>query len=119
MNDKQCQTCGGTFFEWTDSHGEVSCRQCGTPYQLLVYDESKKRIPDAPFEINMMDNYVPLLRRYWNETRKHMGLGSYWDEKYPDNKEAFYQWLGTQPDAPAEVVDFLAKQVPTFPASRP
>jgi hypothetical protein len=98
MERGKCEICDDAIsYEWTDLHGEAICWRCGTPYQLYQYDENKKRIPDAEPTINIKDEYIPMLKQYWNENKKHMGLGTYLGKpKYPEKHHAFFDWLDTQ-----------------------
>lgn len=92
----QCLICDDEqmAFEWTDLHGEGTCYQCGTPYQILRYDEHRKRIEGAEPSINIQDEYIPWLRKYWEETHRRMGLGQFLGTpKYVADRMAFNAWL--------------------------
>lgn len=101
MNDKflerdafKCLICKTTLFcEWTDRHGEGACLKCGAPYQLIQRDESQK-VLDVDPSINVSDEYLPYLSRYWVETSRHMGLGDFLGPpKNPKGRNAFFDWL--------------------------
>jgi hypothetical protein len=97
--DWKCEVCGSKSVTWTDYHGEAVCMTCGTPYQILQYDENNKPIKDAVPRMNIKAEYVPLLRQYWNEAHRYMGLGSYMGQcPCPDDRKAFHEWLAQQPE---------------------
>lgn len=95
--NKTCLVCGFNYFEWTDFHGEASCLQCGSPHQVLFYDENKKLI-ETPVKLNISDKYIPFLKRYWDEQKDHMGLGTYMGDKRENKRDKFYKWLDEQPE---------------------
>ncbi len=83
-------------FSWTDKHGEAYCRRCGTPYQLL--DKGQRIMP----ECNIAEHAIPVLRRYFAETSRGNGLGTFiiWRD-YPDQQEdrrAFNAWCDAHPE---------------------
>ncbi|HZW04265.1 MAG TPA: hypothetical protein VFF68_10085 [Anaerolineaceae bacterium] len=90
----KCQICESdpAGFQWTDLHGEAICSTCGTPYQILQYDENKKRIEAEP-KINIKAEYIPWMQRYWQETKRFMGLGTYMRIPRPDDYDAFMSWM--------------------------
>ena len=75
---------------WTDLHGEAVCLTCGAPYQLLHY-EGKQRVTRPP-RLKCRDEYVSRLRRYWQETRKPSGFGTYIRHPEPEHLNAFVEW---------------------------
>ena len=95
----ECEICNDELVcEWSDVHGEGVCLNCGTPYQLLQYDDNNKRIVDAAPKINIKPEYIPLLKKYWSETGEHMGLGTYLlESKHLDRTRAFHAWLDSHP----------------------
>jgi hypothetical protein len=99
-----CQICGHElYYRWSDLHGEGVCSTCGTPYQILQYDEQNRRIPDAAPSINVRDEYVPWLKRYWEETHQHMGLGQYvLAVPYAKKRKAFNDWMDQHCTIPKE-----------------
>ena len=104
-----CAICENDLvFEWTDYHGEGICVACGANYQLYQYDENKKRI-DAPPKLKMFDKYIPWAKRYWSETNRSMGLGSYLGRHpNPGNRDAFFQWM----DMHCTEEDYLKQKQP-------
>jgi len=99
----KCQICENDLFgPWSDLHGEIVCSTCGSPYQILHYDESNKRIDKSP-SINIKDYYVPFLCQYWQETKQHMGLGTFLGRgpRY-DEYRAFMNWLNANAPVPQE-----------------
>lgn len=99
--DFTCVVCGDNppTWTWSDLHGEAMCIKCGTPYQLIQYEEvdgERKRL-DAPPKINIKPGYIPILKQYWEETKKFTGLGTIMiGRDYPECVEgckAFYKWL--------------------------
>ena len=62
---------------WTDLHGEGVCLNCEAPYQLIQYDKDDNRIENPTPRCNIHDDYIPLLREYWEEKCRPMGLGTY------------------------------------------
>jgi len=93
----RCQVCGkSTGFNWSDLHGEAMCNTCGTPYQIIQYNEDKTR-KDAPPRLNLKDEWVSVAQEYWNETHTYMGLGTIMIARdYPEciaGKEKFYDWV--------------------------
>ena len=92
-----CVICGESVgFNWSDQHGEGMCNRCGTPYQLLK--EGKK----IELELNIKEEWIPILKQYWNETHKYTGLGVILIARdYPEcveGTEKFYEWLDKHPE---------------------
>lgn len=80
-------------YSWTDYSGEGYCVRCGTPYQLQW---GKLSGGDEYPRMNIRPESIPILRRYWQETGKPNGLGTFfmWDD-YPDQleaRQAFNHW---------------------------
>ena len=83
---------------WTDTHGIAQCIHCGTPYRIFHYEgegENSKRVDKAPACV-VLPAWVPLLRRYREET-KHMIPGGHsfspdYEVAKPDDFEAFNSW---------------------------
>jgi hypothetical protein len=93
----KCLVCGKELAcRWTDYHGEGVCLTCGTPYQLIHYDENNKRIERSP-QINIKKEYIAKLQQYWEETKKTMSLGIYLGRNpEPENYNAVIEWLDRQ-----------------------
>ncbi len=85
------------LWSWTDTHGIAQC-QCGTPYRLYHYEgegDQQKRVDKAP-ECCVMVSWVPLLRRYLEETGHKIPGGHSFAEDYeiakPADFKAFNDW---------------------------
>jgi len=92
-NNDPCEICGQSVgFNWSDLNGEGMCNSCGTPYNLRK----------TPRKINIKETWVPVLKKYWQETEQYMGLGQIVIERdYPEaitGREAFNSWLDKNPD---------------------
>ena len=101
MEDFKCLVCGmcPCSFEWTDFHGEGTCICCGTAYQLIQYDEDDKRINGAIPKHNVKESWVPLIKKYWEETKAPMGDGRFLGPpKYPERRRASNRWLDEHKD---------------------
>lgn len=102
-NDFICEICGETNkgFNWSDYHGEGMCNICGTPYQIVQYDENNKRL-DIPPKIKIKPEWIPVLSQYWNETKKYMGLGTIMiGRDYPEcveGRQFLNEWLDNHKD---------------------
>ena len=93
--DKNCIVCDQRpTWAWTDTHGVAQCVHCGTPYRLYHY-EGDKRVEKAP-ECQALPAWVPLLRRYREETKHKIPGGFSFSAGYevaqPDDFEAFNAW---------------------------
>lgn len=102
--DFTCIICNDNPMTWTwgDVHGEAMCVKCGTPYQLLQYDENKERIKGATPKLNIKESWIPVLKTYWEETHSFIGLASImiWRD-YPECEEGqrkFNDWLDEHPE---------------------
>lgn len=91
--DFACQVCNESAgFNWSDLHGEGMCNRCGTPYN----------IKEKPHQINIREEWIPVFKTYWEETREYMGMGQIvvWRD-YPEcerGRRKFYEWLDEHPD---------------------
>lgn len=102
--DYTCLICGDDPVQWTwgDAHGEAMCVKCGTPYQLLQYDEDRQRIAGVSPKPNIEESWIPILKAYWEETHNFIGLATImmWRD-YPECEEGqrkFYAWLDEHPE---------------------
>ena len=92
-----CQICDkeNPSFAWTYTYGVAQCLQCGAPYRLYHYVDNKRVDKEPTLEIN--PKYIPLLRRYYKETKRIMPGGHSFPDGYEvaseDDKEAFYDWM--------------------------
>lgn len=91
MTDQQPPRAGiGTFkcdicktepisFRWTDTHGFGACIRCGCPYKLYHYEGpegQQHRVEKSP-ELLLLPEWVPITRRYWEETHRNCDPGAY------------------------------------------
>lgn len=91
-----CKICGSGFsWVWTDTHGVAQCCTCGTPYRIYHYGDDNERI-DAPPEMQVKEEWVPVLQAYWKENHRPMPGG----HSFPggqelasrDDIEAWNEW---------------------------
>lgn len=69
-------------YQWTDYSGEGVCLKCGTCYQLK-WGELKEG--ETYPRINVRKEAIPMLRRYWQETKEQNGCGCILcDSEYPE-----------------------------------
>jgi len=79
------------------------CVRCGTPYQLLQYKKQNggDQPLDAPPRLNVKESWIPVLKRYWEETETFTGLAVIITARdYPECVEGmrkFHEWLGLHP----------------------
>lgn len=89
----KCEICDDDLYcYWTDYSGEGSCINCGTSYMLIVYDEHGK-IVDTEMYISVREDVVPHIRTYWDEYRKNMGLGSFFNPDRNPNIEGLTEFI--------------------------
>lgn len=86
-------------FSWTDYSGEGYCLSCGTPYQLKWGTlEDGQTYP----RINIDAEWVPILRRFWDETHAPNGAGTFMGfDDYPDQldgRRRFNAWCRAHED---------------------
>lgn len=95
VKDFKCIICGTqpTKFTWTDFYGEAICLTCGCPYQLLPpAGAEKKEYPSC----NLDPEFIPWLKRYWEETHRFANLGIYLrplSAKDKEDMDALAAWL--------------------------
>ena len=86
-------------YSWTDYHGEAYCTNCGTAYQLKAGDLAEGETYPRP---NFAPKWLPLLRRFWQETKSLNGCGMYMGfEDYPQQlagRRKFNEWVKQQPE---------------------
>lgn len=72
-----CAVCDtpNTEFQWSDYHGEGMCRTCGCAYQLRGGTEEMKQEDKYPY-LNLRDEFVPLAREFWKETKRWVHYGT-------------------------------------------
>lgn len=64
---------------WTDTHGVGACLRCGAPYRLLHYNQvGDQHVPvDAPPALVLKPEWVPLTKKYWQETKSNCDPGAF------------------------------------------
>ena len=62
-------------YQWSDLHGEAMCCQCGCAYQLKGGSEQQEKEGKYPY-CNLRGEHIPVLREYWNETKRFVHYGS-------------------------------------------
>lgn len=108
FEQKPCLICHDKrpTYSWTDLSGEAYCMRCGTPYQLKwgVLQEG-----EVYPRINVLKSSIPLLQRYYQETGKSNGQGSFFvGSDYRDQLEAreeFFAWCEKNKDILQDVFD--------------
>jgi len=95
---KPCVICDNPnpTFSWTDYSGEGYCLRCGVPYQLKWGSDEQQREGRYPY-LNVKEKAIPMLRRYFAETGKPAGLGTFMGYgEYPEvaaARKTFNAWL--------------------------
>lgn len=71
-----CIVCGASpmTFQWGDYSGEAMCMQCGCPYQLK-WGGKKKEVENKYPYLNLIENFIPIAKEYWNETHRFVCYG--------------------------------------------
>jgi len=74
--NQTCAICGSSpmRFQWSDYSGEAMCTQCGCPYQLKWGSDEKQTKNKYPY-LNLNDEFLPVAKEYWNETKKFVCYG--------------------------------------------
>lgn len=92
----KCEICKNQFVvQWTDLHGEATCVTCGTPYQILHYEDGKRVEKDPT--MNIKSEFVSYLQKYWDENKTNMGLGTFLlRNPNQENCNLFYEWLDNE-----------------------
>lgn len=77
VEDAGCGICGDgrLCIRWTDHHGVGACSRCGAPYRVYHY-EGDKRV-DKPPQLLFLPEWVPLMKRYWEENHRNCDPGAY------------------------------------------
>ncbi len=91
-----CVVCGAdpVRYQWSDYSGEAMCTECGTPYQLKWGSEEQKAEGAYPY-LSLKDEWVPVVKRYYEETREFAGLGMMLGRPPPGYQE-FSLWVDKQ-----------------------
>jgi hypothetical protein len=96
-NNRTCDICDKPLdLQWCDVHGVASCITCGTPYRVLHYENGKR--VDKPVTLLIKPEWVPIIRRYWAETKRHCDPASAFNFPgdgfdTPDDLKAFEGWM--------------------------
>lgn len=90
--DINCYVCEkeNITVQWSDYSGEAMCTQCGAPYQLKWGTEEQEKEGKYPYK-NIKEEYRPILKEYWEETKKFVCYGKMLGLK-PGIAE-FHNWL--------------------------
>lgn len=93
----KCPVCDREEFHfvWTDRHGVGACITCNSSFQIYHYGEDGK-LMEKPPECLVREDWLPLLRRYWQEKKKripnpHVFTRSY-DQCTEEEHYAFRDW---------------------------
>jgi len=95
-------------------HGEAVCVACGTPYQLCGDVDGAYEREINPPRCNIKPKWIPILREYWNETRRWNGQAVYLlirsQEREIDAKAAFNEWVTKKHPELCETESEIAKE---------
>ena len=102
---QKCLICENPLcFRWTDTHGVGACVRCGAPYTIYHYDNDKKRVEKPP-EITIKDEWLPLIKKYWEENKRNCSPGShnsprsrYEEVATKEDFEVFHNWMDAHKD---------------------
>lgn len=99
--DQTCVVCGAhpVTYQWSDYSGEAMCSRCGTPYQLKWGNDQQQTEGRYPY-LGLKETWVPVVRRYFQETGKFACLGTMLGPK-PGLRD-FYDWVDQNNAAPLE-----------------
>lgn len=108
-DERKCDLCNGPLrFQWSDTHGVGVCCRCGLPYTIFHYEgegDARQRVEKPP-SVAIRDEWMPLTRRYWEETHRRVWPASYdmgflrdrgcsYSGATRDDLEQFDNWLNT------------------------
>lgn len=90
--EQTCIICGSSpmRFQWSDCSGEAMCTTCGCPYQLKWGSDQREKESKYPY-VNLQEKFIPIIREYWQETRKFACYGIMLGDK--PGYSAFISWL--------------------------
>ena len=90
--NQTCIICGTSpmGFQWSDYSGEAMCRQCGCVYQLKWGNDKQTKEGKYPY-CNVKDEYIPILKEYWEQTKKWVCHGMMMNGH--KTKEEFNKWM--------------------------
>jgi len=97
QTEKLCLVCDQKpIYSWTDYSGEAYCVFCGMAYQLKWGSDEQQKEGNYPY-LNVREDALPMFRRYWAETGKPSGMGTFLGfHEYPEvarARQAFNQWF--------------------------
>lgn len=77
MDGFVCAVCDSddTGFVWTDTHGVARHEACGAVYRIYHYDDNDKP-EDKPPTLLIKPDWLPYVRRYWQEERRSVWGGA-------------------------------------------
>lgn len=80
-NELKCELCCERLaFAWSDTHGVGVCCNCGLPYVIIHYEKDANgesvRVEKPP-EIAVRADWMPTIRRFWEETHSRVAPGGY------------------------------------------
>lgn len=78
-------------YQWADFSGEAMCTVCGAPYQLKWGTEEQEKEGAYPY-LNIIDEWVPIIREYYEQTKKFACHGRMMGSPCPGLKE-FFDWI--------------------------
>ncbi len=95
-NAEFCNICDSEVcLSWTDTHGLAQCVKCGVPYVIYHY-EGGVRV-DKPRQIAINDDYIPIIRRYWQENNRPIPSGFSFaggqEIASRDDAKCFNEWM--------------------------
>ncbi len=98
-HNQTCVVCGASpaTYQWSDLNGEGMCTRCGTPYQLMNGSDEMRAEGKYPY-LNVRDAWVPVVRRYFQETGAFACLGTFMGVR--PEAEAFFRWVEENNAAP-------------------
>lgn len=87
MGEAHCEVCERNLVgNWTDLNGEIECMSCGAPHQILR----------DPKGCNLNEEFIPIVREYFNETGSACGLGCYCGTRplrVQEQYDGFLAWM--------------------------
>jgi len=98
---EKCLVCDNNLCgNWTDYNGQIKCSTCGTTYQILGCHLNEEFLKENNLkETDIAKRYcdcfeiIPLLKDYWNETKKSIPLGAYFGRS-PIPQNEYYEFWG-------------------------
>lgn len=105
-----CVGCGTSpvRYQWSDYSGEGMCTRCGVPYQLKWGSDEQVQEGAYPY-LNLKDEWVPVVRRYFTETQRFTYLGRMLGGSPPGLRE-FDEWVETNNAAPEASSDIRVEK---------